>query len=63
MLNHLEYAQLKAALDHLRNAQQGRSGEYGDSVSREDVRNLLLNYVEGFVAPNPHPIAKAETPL
>ena len=54
MLTHLEFEQVKRAMDRLRSE---KSNDYGGAgpVKRDDVLDILLPYVEGFAPPNPHP--------
>lgn len=53
MLTHLEFEQVKRAIDRLRSEGGGRYD--AGPVKREDIIDLLTPYVEGFAPPNPHP--------
>lgn len=54
-LTHLEYEQIRRALERLRG--EGSNSGYGQtSIKRDDVTEILLPYVEGFKAPSPHPV-------
>lgn len=60
MLTHLEFEQLRRALDRLRTTSTNNG--YGvESIKREDVVEILLPYVDGFAAPNPHVAALPDT--
>lgn len=57
MLTHHEFDQIKRAIDRMRTTESS-SNSYtrtGTSVEKVDVIEILLPYVEGFQAPNPHP--------
>lgn len=55
MLSHLEFEQVKRALERLRT--EGSSGSYGaTAIRRDDVIEILMPYVDGFTPPNPHPV-------
>lgn len=55
MLTHLEYEQVKRALERLRNDDQNGYSSPKTMVKREDVLEILIPYVEGFEAPFPFP--------
>lgn len=55
MLSHLEYEQFKRSLMGLRTVDNRSGYDATDGVKREDVLQILLPYVEGFLPPNPHP--------
>lgn len=57
-LTHLEYDQLKCAI----NAMEAKGGgNYGgnEAVPRDKVLDLLLRYTADYPAPNPHPAPQA----
>lgn len=57
MLSHLEFEQIKRALERMRTS-EASSNSYtreGSHVKRDDVIEVLMPYVDGFAAPNPHP--------
>lgn len=52
MLTHLEFEQIKRALERMRSQ---KSGNYEpEAIKREDVVDVLIPYVEGYKAPDPH---------
>jgi hypothetical protein len=55
MLTHLEFEQIKRAIDRLRSEDKGSGYGSVPHVRREDVIEILMPYVDGFPAPNPHP--------
>lgn len=63
MLTHLEFEQLKRALDRLRSVKE--SSNYGNegAINKGDVVEILLPYVDGFAAPNPHTHPNTDTNL
>lgn len=63
MLTHLEFEQIKRALDRLRSAGSGNGYSDGGAVKREDVTEILLPFVDGFTPPNPHPAAVPAAPV
>jgi hypothetical protein len=55
MLSHLEFEQVKRALDRMR-CEDANGYNRGNNVKKDEVIEILMPYVEGFVAPNPHPV-------
>lgn len=60
MLTHLEFEQIKRAIERMRS--ESKNSGYGESltVKREDVIDILTPYVDGFVPPNPHPVPEPQ---
>lgn len=58
MLSHLEFDQVRRALDRMRTTQSSSSSysSTGTAVEKADVLEILMPYVEGFTPPNPHPV-------
>lgn len=59
MLSHLEFEQVKRALERMRVEGNNSGYSSNSAVKLEDVIELLMPYVEGFTAPNPHPVPPA----
>ncbi len=49
MLTHLEFEQVKRALERMRSERNS-----SEQVERKDVIDILIPYVEGYKAPDPH---------
>lgn len=58
MLSHLEFDQIRRALDRMRTTESSSNSysKTGTAVEKADVLEILMPYVEGFTAPNPHPV-------
>ena len=62
MLSHLEFEQIKRALDRMRTDGSGSSYNAAGGIRKDDVLEILLPHVEGYQAPNPHPTTLVLSP-